>query len=81
MIEKTIQREINLLNSVIKWFTLSLHKQKENGKLMIIDHFTGLYTTLMVAKMSEIERWLNNVILKSQDFWYSIDTLLLYLKK
>ena len=81
MIEKTIQREINLLNNGIQWFTLSLHKQKEKGKLMIIDHFTGLYTSLMVAKMSEIERWLNNVILHAQNEWYNIDNLLLYLKK
>lgn len=81
MIEKTIQCEIDLLNNAIKWFTLTLHKQREKWKLMIIDHATNLYTPLMIDKMSVIEKWLNNVIMKSQEFWYSIDNLLLYLKQ
>ena len=81
MIEQTIQHEIDLLNNAIKWFTLTLHRQREKWKLMIIDHATNLYTPLIIDKMSVIEKWLNNVIMKSQEFWYSIDTLLLYLKQ
>jgi len=81
MIEQTIQKQINLINNWIKWFTLTLHKYKWKWKLMIIDHYTNLYTSLMIDKMSVIQKWLWNVILHSQNEWYSIDNLLLYLKQ
>lgn len=81
MIEQTIQKQIDLINNWIKWFTLTLHKWKWKWKLMIIDHFTKLYTPLIIDKMSVIQKWLWNVIMKSQNEWYSIDNLLLYLKQ
>lgn len=81
MIESTIQKQIDLINNWIKWFTLTLHKYKWKWKLMIIDHFTKLYTPIIIDKMSVIQKWLWNVILHSQNEWYNIDNLLLYLKK
>ncbi len=81
MIEDTIQKQIDLINNWIEWFTLTLHKDKWKWKLMIIDHFTKLYTPLIIDKMSVIQKWLWNVIMKSQNEWYNIDNLLLYLKQ
>ena len=81
MIEDTIQKQIDLINNWIEWFTLTLHKYNWKWKLMIIDHFTKLYTPLIIDKMSVIQNGLWNVIIKSQKEWYSIDNLLLYLKQ
>lgn len=81
MIENTIQKQIKIINECLEWFTLSLHKEKWKWKLMIIDNATKLYTPLIIDKMSVIQKWLWNVIMHSQNEWYNIYNLLLYLRK